>query len=223
MELIRVLIPKTACISRNAAIREMGYRIDAPWKHYGLDCAIWNPHNLWNLDHAEYLRRWDEHLPQILARAKEEESQVCGWHTPVTLFEGIWPEAKRVTWVRDPARVLISGFYFFPHMEQCRGDMQGMTIGDYIRLPNVVNHQSVYLGGDLGNFDFVGVVERIKKDWRKLSKMMGWPRTRLPYHNQQQGEYRQRVRRHLADKQLMADIRRIHREDYELYEQAVSG
>jgi len=98
------------------------------------------------------------------------EARVLADHMPVQLYDGLFPEAKRVVWLRHPVRRLVSRYLHFWHPEIDH------DIYEYIREDRAQNLLTYFTGGgDLSRFFFVGITERFEQDLARLARLLGWP------------------------------------------------
>lgn len=91
--------------------------------------------------------------------------------------------AEFITWLRDPVQRVVSRYHHY--LRDCAageiaharwGLVPGLSLEAFCRLPHYQNLYAQYLWGfGLGNFDFIGFVERFPEDLARLAE-----RYRLP-------------------------------------------
>jgi len=113
--------------------------------------------------------------------------KVVHGHMQAFRYVSFYPNAKLITWLRNPVDRIISYFNFWKTLPR-HGNANHDYVLDYdlsliefaetefIRN-EVVGHYMKNLA--LSRFDFVGVIERYQEDLVRLAEMMGWPRVTL--------------------------------------------
>lgn len=172
----------------------------------------------WYADKETFLQAW---------RASDkwgkvpEEVQFLNLHTPIEMWDGLYPDAVRVVWLRHPVTRIISGHFFAKQIDSPQFDV---SIDEYIEIPWRQNWQTLYCGGDLSRFDFVGICAFFKEDLSLFALRMGWDPALLddiPHENPGLlGTWQERVEM-LANKDLVDRIYRYNSDDLELYREAL--
>lgn len=202
MEIVSVHVPKTAGTTfSNVLIR-----------NYGLDQVF--------KDYA------NEDL-----RSVRPEHRVIHGHFCVAKYHGLYPEAKRIAWIRHPAAWLIS-FYFYARTiprqpgnpAVCRLQDDNLSILEFAEHPtarNVVTRQYLY-GLELEEFDFVGVQEHFRTDLDDLSDALGWSRFEVGNDNANPDPtYREELQRYTSDRKLVGRLEALNELDMLFYEQSL--
>jgi hypothetical protein len=92
-------------------------------------------------------------------------------HRPIEMFKDMWPNAVRVCFMRHPVPQVISGYFF---ARQIGHISPHMSILEYISIQHRQNWQSMYMGGTLDNYHFVGISEYWAEEVLILGGLLGW-------------------------------------------------
>lgn len=209
VDIIVVHIMKTAGVSFLAALRHVYGKVGTSYTYLG--DAIRPERNISLHDTYDVHRRvWRAAMGRV-----GPEVRVLQDHMPVHLYAGLFPEARRVVWLRDPIRRIISRYVHF------WGPELGFDIHEYIAEDRAQNVMMYYTaGGDLKRFFFVGIVEHYEEDLTRLAGMLGWP-PGYPVVRRNECRHPRLKARLLADKVLVAEIERLNQPDIELYRRAL--
>lgn len=135
-------------------------------------------------------------------------------HFVATKYESIFPQARHVTWLRDPVERVISQYHYWLREPDPKNDLCAILVENrlsleaFASLPQIHNVYSRFLGSrDLLQFDFVGITERFAEDLARFYELFGVrsPSTPAPKENAnpERGSDRYRVpdavRRRIAD------------------------
>jgi len=155
MDLISIHIPKTAGTSfRNTLQEEYGANnVKACYKGVGANLTKENIGNI----------------------------KCLHGHITPEMFIARFPEAKVITWVRDPLE-RIKSYYYYNKYTRNDGVSRGMqkynTFMDWVNSDGsdyMINEISPYLNLDnIKLFDFIGFVDNYDNELKRLSDMMGW-------------------------------------------------
>lgn len=158
--------------------------------------------------------------------------RVIHGHFGVVKYHGLFPEARRVAWVRHPVSWVLSYYYYSKsvyHQGVCpvnyRLHEENLSLSDFAHHPlirNICSRQYLF-GAELSDFAFLGIQERFREDVADFSRMMGWEPVDpgVDNANPQQG-YHLLIARHLSDKGLVRDLERLNSDDMALYERALA-
>jgi Sulfotransferase family len=151
-------------------------------------------------------------------------------HFPVQKYEGAFPEARRIAWVRHPASWVISLYYFWKNVPTTthplvqRLHAEDISIDEFAQDPTVRNRiSSVFLGGrPLEAFAFLGIQEHFNEDFATLVRMMGWPEIESDVVNESpEPRYSDRRRELYEDDRLIDRLISLNEKDMALYEEAL--
>ena len=209
MNLIFVHIPKTSGVSFAGAVRHVY------GKEYNAYRVIRLRPGTDTLLRTDYISRkniWD------VAMEKRLPPDV-NWltdHVPVQLYDGLFPGVPRVTWLRDPVQRVVSAYIH----DLTRSIIDPCDIYKYINMDEKRNLMTYFTaGGNLKLFAFVGLTERFNRDLAQLAEMLGWPPGYpVSYINKTKDPGMKK--RLLSDPALVAEIRRLNRDDCALYKRA---
>lgn len=116
----------------------------------------------------ELKKMWQSRIPNTAAR--NPNIRVLQGHHPVGLFSGLFPEAKRIAWVRHPVERVIS---HWKH-DMAKKHQPKMPLEKYIELPHNRNIMTFYIGHYIDNMDWIGVLELFKDELGNLREFLGW-------------------------------------------------
>ena len=220
VEIISIHIMKTAGVSFHIALEHVYGRVVSAYQY--LDEPGMRPErdDLLYADYPERKRLWDiamgEVKPHVLVLAD---------HAPVQLYDGLFPEAKRVTWLRDPVARVISNFIHARHYTHLSPTWEQYTesIHQFINYERERNVMSFFTAvGDLDRFFFVGIVEHFQHDLSLLAWRLGWPEG-YPVTRRNKTKDSELKTALLADKNVVAEIERLNQQDIELYRRALAN
>jgi hypothetical protein len=137
----------------------------------------------------------------------------------------ISPDAKIITWVRDPVQRVISNYYYLSDMlekyldEASRGlnilSKMQRSLREYAAAPVNCNRMSRFLRGvELEEMTFVGVLEHYEEDMQVLAQILGWKN--YPTFHVNSGRLPKEV-----DPDTVKYIETHNKRDVELYQRAL--
>jgi hypothetical protein len=226
MDVISVHVPKTAgCTFRNTLFQVYGQaqtRLD-------YDDEPQNPTSRYHVDREGWRASADEEI-----RAIDPAIRVIHGHFAVEKYEGLFPEAARITWVRHPVPWPISLYYFWKNIPPVhnppthplirRIHLEGASFEEFIEEPVARNQvTNMFLGSKpLESFAFVGIQEHFDADLKDLARMMGWPELGVePVNRNPEPSYEARLGELFGDPRLIDRIVSLNEQDMALYEKAV--
>ena len=151
-------------------------------------------------------------------------------HVSVKKYQGFFPNAKRVVWLRHPLFRLISEYYF-ARLYKDKGNHlhrslieEELSFSEFVERPAAQNIMSGYITGtSLEGFFFVGLQEFYASDLKELESMMGWEHQTVPMRNANpEPEYHTQVSRILEDVDLVQRVAELNSKDMALYEKALA-
>lgn len=217
-EIISIHIMKTAGVSFHVALQRVYGKVISAYQY--LDEPGMRPErdDLLYIDFPERKRLWDIAMDRV-----GPDVQILADHAPVQLYDGLFSEARRVTWLRDPVARVISNFIHARHYAHLSPTWEQYTksIYQFINYERERNVMSFFTaGGDMGHFFFVGITEHFQRDIARLAGMLGWPEGYpVVYRNKVKNPELKMML--LADKDVVAEIERLNQWDIELYHRAL--
>ena len=218
IELISLHIPKTAGTTFKAVLQGV-YPADTLLLDY--DDRIGNPESRFRSDFDGWKRDNENaiaHLPAV-ARA------IHG-HFWAGKYFSFFPGAKKVVWLREPARQLISAYHYWkagpltPNPLKRLLHEKNLSLLEFARLEGLQNPVSnLFLRGyGIDDFDFIGIQEFFPEDLAALSGVMDWPLVPVPVVNAtENADYL----RFAFDDDVIAELRALNQADVHLYEEAL--
>ena len=217
LELISLHIPKTAGTTFKSVLERV-YPAEALLLDYA--DRVGNPSSQFRTDFAA----WQHHNEETIRNLPATAHAVHG-HFWLGKYAPFFPRAKKIVWLRDPARQLISAYHYWKATPLTDNPLKrllhekNLSVLEFARLKGL--HSPVtelFLRGyGLDDFDFVGIQEYFQDDLDALCRLMGWPIIDAAVMNPTaSAEYRGFV----FDEEIMAEIRALNRADVDLYEEA---
>ena len=170
---------------------------------------------------------------RMLIKPKPEVKIIHG-HFPAPKYNQKFPGAKKIIWLRNPIKRLIS-FYFFWKSWQilAANDEQDLEIYqeanlsflEFVEQPEMqnlikLNFLQNYL---LKDFYFVGIQEFFHEDLHELSVMLNWVEYELETPNTNPyPEYKSLIKEVLSNQEIVDKISALNHEDIEIYREALS-
>jgi Sulfotransferase family len=206
VELISVHIPKTAGMTFLYVLYQV----------YSLDLVLW--------DHPSGVKYEPTSSTPLHKR-------VIHGHFMTHKYDGFFPNAIRITWVREPIVRLISHYLHIKnrpldknnpvHMEVVE---KNLSLLQFAEIPDMQNFMSSYTAGrQLTDYYFVGVQEFFNEDLFALKKMLNWGEFTVTINNNNPNTYyNQKLQEYLADTELINQLKFLNSKDVELYEAALN-
>ena len=216
-ELVFIHIPKTAGLSFLHSLNEV----------YGEE----NVKQIWDLIpyHDSILHETDSVFYRDYAHARNvildslqsaPDYKVLFGHMPAFVIDGLYPDAKWVTWLRQPVDQVLSRVFHFRKMRINKAHW--LSPWSLAKMPLFQNCQFFYTGGSLERFSFVGVLERYEECFRMLCNLMEWGEVK-PQHLHVTG-FEEDKRANLAlTPEFFMDVKRNNLWDFMLYNQVANG
>ncbi|MEG3930313.1 sulfotransferase family 2 domain-containing protein [Microcoleus sp. T3_B1] len=221
VEIISVHVPKTAGSFFNSVLQQV-YEKD-----------------LFN-DYKEQIHAVLFHVLKTIPQAKSElinnlisaNIKAIHGHFPIAKYEGYFPKAKRIVWLRNPIKRIISTYYFIlgepatwanDRINKSIAEFN-LDIYDFVELPAMQNQISNYYcrGRELSEFDFVGIHEYLNEDIIELKHLMKWPDfTSQRVNDNKYPNYQDHLSTLMNDRKLIEKISLLNKEDMHLYELAL--
>lgn len=221
VEIISVHVPKTAGSFFNSVLQQV-YEKD-----------------LFN-DYKDQIHAALFHVLKTIPQAKSElinnlisaNIKAIHGHFPIAKYEGYFPKAKRIVWLRNPIKRIISTYYFIlsepgiwanDRISKFIAELN-LDIYDFVELPAIQNQMYNYYcrGRELSEFDFVGIHEYLNEDIIELKHLMKWPDfTRQRVNDNKYPNYQDHLSTLMNDRKLIQKISLLNKEDMHLYELAL--
>jgi len=168
-QLIRYLsvhIPKTAGVSIRNILKE----------HFGPGFVL----HYWQITDA-----WG----RVLAQVPPDATCIHG-HYQTDKLTRLFPEARLLTWVRDPVERVVSSYFHRlrdpdPQHPVCRElHEKKLSVVEYASLPLVRNEMARFLGSKQpADFFFIGIVEQFEASFALMARLLGITGTSLRRDN----------------------------------------
>jgi hypothetical protein len=182
MELISVHIPKTGGVS----FRQLLQRVyGAAGVVFDYADRILDPGALYQTDRAQWERT--ERRPFIARVEADPDVRVIHGHFAARKYGGVFPEAARVVWLREPVARLVSHYHYWRglphggHGLHRRLLEENLSLEEFASLPLMQDSMSRQFleGVGLEGFDFVGRQEFFDEDLAALARLLGWVSSEL--------------------------------------------
>ncbi|NEQ74825.1 MAG: methyltransferase domain-containing protein [Okeania sp. SIO2C9] len=160
--------------------------------------------------------------------------KVIHGHFSSNKYDYKFPEFRKIIWLRDPIKRLISLYFFWKTWQiLVESDEQNLspvkesnlTFIEFAEKPemqNVIKSKFVQ-EQKLTEFDFVGIQEFFPEDLHELKLILNWPDYKLETQNTNPyPEYKSLLEEVLSNQKIVNKISAINQEDIELYREALS-
>jgi hypothetical protein len=153
-------------------------------------------------------------------------TRVVHGHYYVGEFEG----ERTIMWMRDPARRVISHYYYWrltpPQVGidpiHVRMREENMPLLEFAALPEMRDlHSQYFAGHGVDDLDFVGVLEHTDAEMLRLAHVLDKRPLRLPRINDTATEEYAAFKRSAEYKPALERVRELNALDYALYDRAV--
>jgi hypothetical protein len=217
MRLISTKVPRTGSSTFGNILAGAYGQPEANLNAYWMNPCLYSPSSPWYKNKDAFLQAW---RASPLYGSFPDHIKYVHCHAPIEMWAGLYPDAFRVCWLRHPAAQVASAYFFARQIGHVPDDM---ALVEYTRLAYRQNWQTLYTGGDLGQYDFVGISEYFRDDIVVLANRLGWSLGSTPCVNiGTHPEYTNAGRGALlGNSGVVADVLRHNEHDYELYCQAV--
>ncbi len=199
---LSIHIPKTAGVSVRNILKE----------HFGPGFVQY----YWQITDA-----WGRVLPKVPAQA----ACVHG-HYEADKLTDIFPQARLITWVRDPVERVVSSYYHRlrdpdPKHPVCHElHSKRLSMADYAALPLVRNEMTHYFGRKKpADFHFIGIVEEFERSLAVMTRLLGLPAAPLRRDNVNPEKA---AGRYELDPAVRREILAANQQDADLYAECVS-
>ncbi len=156
--ILSIHIPKTGGVSVRNVLKE----------HYGEGFVL----HYWQVTDA-----FGQPLAEVPATA-----QCVHGHFQTDQLTGKFPNAKLITWVRDPVERVVSSYYHrlrahdWQHPVCQELHAKKLSVGEYAALPEVRNEMSHFFGSKQPeDFHFIGLMEEFDVSFACMTKILGLP------------------------------------------------
>ena len=149
------------------------------------------------------------------------QTKVIEGHFRAGKYDKLFPDARRIIWLREPIQRLISD-YCFRHISSSKKDY--LNKEGLLKFARSNSNLMAYCvnGKSLDYFDFVGITEYFAEDLLELKNILAWSDYEVIYQNRNPyPEYVEFQKEVLSDEKLMTDLAAINSEDMELYAAAL--
>jgi len=159
-----------------------------------------------------------------------DHKKVIHGHFLPSKYQGYYPQAKRIVWLRHPIFRLISEYFFAKTIKDHENVVHAkllnnnLNILEFAQIPNMRNFLAKHIAGmKLQEFDFIGIQEFYQEDLQELQKMMGWQNIKpIVKNNNLYEKYQKSLQEILSNTTLVNQIASLNLEDLELYQNALN-
>lgn len=218
MDLISVHVPKTAGVTFRTLLQAV-YGQSAVRLDYG--DRVLDPTSPFQTDPASWRAGTRREIGSIPGGVR-----VIHGHFGAAKYADVFPEARRIVWLREPVARLVSHYHYWRELPPTGHSLhrrvldERLSLLEFARLApmrNVV--ANVFLRGvPLDGFAFVGVQERFAAGLERLAALLGWPPVgEVGAENRHPRSDYQAQSLHAAARE---EIAALNAEDVELYQRA---
>ena len=154
-------------------------------------------------------------LPHFIKRASID---MISGHFPACKYSSLFPEAKMITFFRDPISRIISEYNFLSSLGAV-----SLKFEQFCELPSQQNKQSRLISGtELKDFHFIGITECFSESICRFNKLSGLsiPELDLRPGKKLESNSPDKLRLESIAKDYLDFLREINKEDLILYQQA---
>ena len=156
--------------------------------------------------------------------------KVIHGHFLPSKYQGYYPQAKRIVWLRHPIFRLISEYFFAKTIQDRENAIHAqllnnnLNILEFAQIPEMRNFLTQHLQGlELQEFDFVGLQEFYQEDLQDLQKIMGWQNIQpIIKNNNCYPQYQKSLQEILSNTTLINQIAELNQEDLQIYQHALN-
>jgi hypothetical protein len=140
--------------------------------------------NMWR-NYEQLKNRWDMKSELIGSQVK-----VLMGHFPMRLYDGLFPSAFRMIWLRNPIDRVISVYHHYitkgglvgDHTKPRKHMSKHMSLVEFANLPQQQNVMSHFYKSEQA-FDYIGFLETYQDCLAELSLLLGWDKPPPRYLN----------------------------------------
>ena len=159
----------------------------------------------------------------------DSEIKVIHGHFLPRKYQGYYPQAKRIVWLRNPIFRLISEYFFAKTIKDHNNPVHAqllnnnLNILEFAQIPSMRNFLTKHIKGmQLQEFDFVGIQELYLEDLQALKQMMQWHNVKpIIKNNNLYHQYQKSLQEILSNTSLINQIVELNLEDLQLYQDAL--
>ena len=171
-----------------------------------------------------------QNVSEILSEIKGQNIRAIHGHFKVDKYEGYFPDAKRIIWLREPIKRLISNYWHqVTHFQNRKLNLDEIELEKekfliYAKKPNFRNLMSRHFRTkNIDNFWFVGVTEFFEEDAAEIQGLLGWPELTISKINKHKYPkvYSAFVSSVLSDSEMIDRLTSLNLKDIKLYDNAL--
>ena len=198
---LSIHIPKTAGVSIRNILKE----------HFGPGFVLY---------YWEFTDAWGRVVDQV-----PPDATCVHGHYQTDQLIGVFPQAKLITWVRDPVERVISSYYHRlrdpdPRHPVCHElHRRKLSVTEYAALPLVRNEMTQFFGSKKPmDFHFIGIVEEFDQSLAMMARLLGMPEASPRRDNVNPEKI---PGRYQVDAMVRREIQSLNEQDADLYADCV--
>lgn len=165
-----------------------------------------------------------------LSEIKSQNIKAIHGHFKVKKYDNYFPEAKRIIWLREPIKRLISNYWHQVTYFQKRTiilnelELEKKKFLNYAKRPRARNFMSRHFRHKkLKYFWFVGITEFFREDLKEIEAILGWPEKEIGKTNKHKHTeiYEAFVKAVQSDSEMIEQLRELNKKDVQLYNNAL--
>ena len=171
---------------------------------------------------------YEKNYQRQFMKERDANVKVIHGHFRGAKYKQIFPNAKRIIWLREPVSFLISYYCF---IKVYRRSMfhnlvlkKNLSFLEFVEIPKAQNMMSVFLRNlELKDFYFVGIQDFFAEDLEELKRRLSWPDVKISKENNNPYSDYQRIKEKvLSDRAIVEKVYSLNSKDAELYKEALS-
>ncbi len=171
---------------------------------------------------------YDKNYQRQFMKEGDSKVRVIHGHFQGGKYKHNFPDAKRIIWLREPVKFLISYYYFVKVYRRTEFynllQKEKLSFWDFVEIPKVQNIMSGYVRKmKLKDFYFVGIQDFFAEDLEELKRRLSWPDVKISKENNNPYSDYQRIKEEvLSDRAILEKVYSLNSKDVELYQNALS-
>jgi hypothetical protein len=167
---------------------------------------------------------------EVLSEIKSLNIRAIHGHFKVQKYDDYFPEAKRIIWIREPIKRLISNYWhqvtYFQNRKVLLNEvkLEKKKLLDYANRPGIRNLVSSHCGQrTIEDFWYVGITEFMEEDLVEIQTTLGLQKLEIANLNKHKYPriYSAFVKEVLSDPEMIEQLKAINSKDLEIYENAL--
>lgn len=170
---------------------------------------------------------YEKNYQRQFMKEGDAKVKVIHGHFGSARYNHKFPDAKRIIWLREPVKLLIS-YYCFVKTHRRAGfynlfQKKNLSFLEYVEIPKTQNIMSNFMRNmKLKDFYFVGIQDFFAEDLEELKTRLSWPDVKISKENNNLYSDYQKIKEEiLSDNGILEKVYSLNSKDTELYQEAL--